>query len=117
MVNGSEEAYYRRDRKKVTLLAFCRNVLIAIIPEKFSAITKKLVPYSPDFIFLTHARNENDINATFPFVEILRKFLPDRLIKKILGFSPCYIVSHVDGPKSTRGYFISVTALPDQLFS
>lgn len=117
MGNVQQEAYYRKDRKKVTPLDFCRNVLIANIPERFSTITRKLVPYNPDFIFFTHARNENDIYATFPFIEVLKWFLPERLIRKILDLSPCYIVSFVDGPNGTRGYFISVTALPDHLFS
>lgn len=111
-----EKNYYSKGRKQIIFLSFFRDVLVANLPLPSKLITK-LIPYSPDFIFLTHPRNNEDILATFPFLRILSKFIPYSIVRKLLNLSPCYIVSNVNAPKGKRGYVISVVELPEKMFA
>lgn len=111
-----DSEYYSKGRKQIGILQFLRDALIARLPQKLSFIAKKLLPYSPDFIFLVHPRNEKDIESTFPFIKTLRQFLPESFCRKILSLSPCYIVSRVNAPAGRRGYVISTMSLPNKLF-
>lgn len=111
-----EENYYSKGRKQIGFLSFFRDVLIASFPIP-SNLVAKLIPYPPDFIFLTHPRNNEDILATFPFLRILNKIIPYSIVRKLLDLAPCYIVSNVNAPKGKRGYVISVVELPERMFA
>ena len=112
-----EESYYRRDRKPIKFISFFRDVIISLLPVKFSPLARRLLAYSPDFIFFVHPRNKEDIYATFPFIDRLQRWLPSCLVRNVLDFSSCYIVSNVRGPQGRRGYVVSVTELPENLFA
>lgn len=111
------QGYYSQGRKQISFFLFLRDAFISKLPIPPKYVSKFLIPYSPDFIFLTHPRNEDDILATFPFLRAVRKIFPFSLVETILRFAPCYIVSHVNGPKGKKGYVISVVELPEKLFS
>lgn len=110
-----EQNYYSRGRKKIGFFSFLRDVLISSLPLFAKRISGLLIPYRPDFIFLTHPRNEEDIYATFPFLGVIQKAAPN-LAKMILASSPCYIVADVVAP-GKKGYVISTVELPERLFS
>ena len=112
-----DKDYYTKGRKKIGFYSFFRNVLIARANGKFIRFTSRLLPYQPDFIFFTHPRNEEDIDATIPFIKRLRKVVPSGLIRWTLNLSPCHVVAYVRGPSNKRGYVISVTELPERLFA
>jgi len=109
--------YYRVGRKQLGLLSCIRDIAISRFLLPKSIITKWLVPYTPDYIFLTHPRNWADVQSTFPFLRFLGTFLPKRALKFLLALAPCYMVARVSGPGPKRGFVISVVDLPDELFS
>lgn len=109
--------YYYRNRKRISFISFCRDVLIAKFPDTLRFITRKLLPYNPDFIFFTHPRNEEDIYATLPFIKTFEKLFSKKFVRQILNLSPCYVVAHVQGPLGKKGYVISVTELPETMFT
>ncbi len=115
-VSIMENRYYYDNRKQISFLNFCRDVIISLLPEKLSPCIRACLPYTPDFIFLTHPRNESDILATSPIYRLLRRFLSEKHAHNVLNLSPCYIISQVLGPQGTRGYVISVSELPQDLF-
>jgi len=112
-----DQSYYSHGRKQIGFFSFLRDVLISKVPVFQKFTSRVLLPYSPDFIFLTHPRNSEDIFATFPFIRLLRKFFPDNVARKILKLSPCYIVAQVKAPRGLRGYIVSAVELPNDLFA
>ncbi len=111
-----DKEYYSRGRKRVNILNLCRDIFIAALPQGLRPLSIRLIPYRPDFIFLTHPRNEDDIWATIPVAKFFSR-ISRRLVKLILNLSPCYIVANVKAPDEKKGYVISVTELPEDLFS
>ncbi len=111
-----EDNYYSKGRKQVGFFSFLRDIFIAKLPLSPNFVCRFFLPYSPDFIFLTHPRNDKDILATFPLVRFLNIFLPSSSAKAILKLAPCYIVAKVKGPKGKRGYVVTVPELPETLF-
>ncbi len=112
-----DPSYYSKGRKQVGLLSFLRDILIARFPFSNKFVATYLAPYTPDYIFLTHPRNWQDVLSTFPFLRALSRFLPQRVLKAVLTMAPCYIVARVNGPGVKRGYVISVVDLPADLFA
>lgn len=111
-----DKEYYYKKRRRATLSELLRNILITWLPEQLAFITRKLVPFEPDFIFFTHPRNADDVISSIPLAAKLKRFLPNFIVERILDLSPCYIISHIYGPGDKKGYFVSVTRLPQDLF-
>jgi len=112
-----ESSYYSKGRKQVGLFSFLRDILIARFPFSNKLVATYLVPYQPDYIFLTHPRNWQDVLSTFPFLRGLSCFLPQRVLAAMLTMAPCYIVAYATGPSNKKGYVISVVDLPSDLFA
>ena len=97
--------------------SYLRDVLVEVMPNAVGRWLGKTLPYAPDFVFLTHPRNLEDIYATFPFIRLLSRLFPKQTIEKILQWAPCYVVSHVRGPFGKKGYVMGVPVLPEKLFA
>ncbi len=96
-----------------------RDFIVSMIPLQRlpSSWLKKLYGFEPDFFFLIHPRDMNDIYQSMPIVQKARRWLPEWLLVRLLSLSPCYAIADIGSKQGLRGLVISTTQLPIVLFS
>jgi len=104
--------------KKITFFNAIRDLLLYILPiDKFSPkVIKSLYGFSPDFIFLAHPRNMEDMYNMIPFLKLWSRFLPESFILKFASFWPAGVVTDVQWNDKAKGFIVSTPMLPETLF-
>lgn len=106
------------NKASVSVFTILRDFIINALPIKQlpTFLIKALYPFDPDFIFLTHPRNMDDIYKTAPFLKSLKKVLPESLICKIIGLCPAYSVAEINWKDKIYGLVVTTPVLPSELF-
>ena len=105
--------------QKITFLSAIRDLIVCFIPiDKLPLrIVNFIYGFRPDFIFLVHPRNIDDMYDMIPFLKIWRRFIPERYILKFASFWPVGVVSDVKWEEKVKGYIVSTPMLPQTLFA
>ena len=97
-----------------------RDFLMNIFP--LNAVTRRLAGLlygkKIDFIFLVHPRHKKDIYDTVPLLKFIAKFIPEKIVLKILALCPAYVVSKAEWDEGRlRGLVISTSIMPKDLLT
>lgn len=100
-------------------MGLCRDALTNILPKVLVApwLINLFYGNKIDFIFLVHPRHKNDIYDTVPSLKFIKRFIPEKLLLKILALCPAYAISKVEWKGIVRGLVVSTSIMPDDLFS
>lgn len=110
------KVYYKKG--SVSTFTILRDFFINILPiKKLSPFLLKLLfPFNPNFIFLVHPRNMDDVYHTIPFLKIISKIIPEKTICKIISICPVYSVAKIKWKNKINGLIVTTTYLPSMLF-
>lgn len=96
---------------------YLRDVLIYYCPFPLpNLIRNYFLGVKPQFIFLGHPRNKDDILLAYPFFRLLRRFLPTKKFYQFMSLFPPAVLSPVRTPSGIDGLFITSSWIPDLFF-
>ena len=109
----------KSEDRKVTFESLLRDFLVYILPIKKlpKRLIKRLYGSPPNFIFLVHPRNKEEIYKVSPFLKNIKLFIPEKLFMKLISFCPFYVVSTAEWNNELYGWIISTSMLPEEMFS